>query len=153
MSGCAVVQNEEYLSQIYGKPIYQGHRSTLKKAPYLRFNSPSPKSKLQRPRVIEYVRGKSFLDVNNVFLTSFLIRNPLYSLCSPALPFRAEATAGALKDVPFKTKKPPAGFPISLLFLAYFRLSNSHLFLNLRNIVVYITCCSSSEVKRWNCWK
>lgn len=57
MSGCAMVQNEEYLSQIYGKPIYQGHRSTLKKAPYLRFNSPSPKSKLQRPRVIEYVRG------------------------------------------------------------------------------------------------
>ncbi|XP_010710383.1 protein TALPID3 isoform X2 [Meleagris gallopavo] len=57
VSGCAVVQNEEYLSQVYGKPIYQGHRSTLKKAPYLRFNSPSPKSKLHRPRVIEYVRG------------------------------------------------------------------------------------------------
>ncbi|XP_042670049.1 protein TALPID3 isoform X5 [Centrocercus urophasianus] len=57
VSGCAVVQNEEYLSQVYGKPIYQGHRSTLKKAPYLRFNSPSPKSKLQRPRVIECVRG------------------------------------------------------------------------------------------------
>ncbi|XP_048803233.1 protein TALPID3 isoform X8 [Lagopus muta] len=57
VSGRAVVQNEEYLSQVYGKPIYQGHRSTLKKAPYLRFNSPSPKSKLQRPRVIECVRG------------------------------------------------------------------------------------------------
>uniref|UniRef100_A0A8C0J1I0 KIAA0586 n=1 Tax=Chelonoidis abingdonii TaxID=106734 RepID=A0A8C0J1I0_CHEAB len=53
----AVVQNEEYLSQVYGKPIYQGHRSTLKKAPYLRFNSPSPKSKPQRPKVIECVRG------------------------------------------------------------------------------------------------
>uniref|UniRef100_A0A8C3LT95 KIAA0586 n=1 Tax=Chrysolophus pictus TaxID=9089 RepID=A0A8C3LT95_CHRPC len=58
VSGCAVVQNEEYLSQVYGKPIYQGHRSTLKRAPYLRFNSPPPKSKLQRPRVIECVRGK-----------------------------------------------------------------------------------------------
>ncbi|XP_021258902.1 protein TALPID3 isoform X2 [Numida meleagris] len=57
VNGCAMLQNEEYLSQVYGKPIYQGHRSTLKKAPYLRFNSPSPKSKLQRPKVIEYVRG------------------------------------------------------------------------------------------------
>ncbi|XP_032301021.1 protein TALPID3 isoform X3 [Coturnix japonica] len=57
VSGFAAVKNEEYLSQVYGKPIYQGHRSTLKKAPYLRFNSPSPKSKLQRPRVIECVRG------------------------------------------------------------------------------------------------
>uniref|UniRef100_A0A8C6IQI9 Uncharacterized protein n=1 Tax=Melopsittacus undulatus TaxID=13146 RepID=A0A8C6IQI9_MELUD len=52
-----VVQNEDYLCQIYGKPIYQGHRSTLKKAPYLRFNSPSPRSKLQRPKLIECVRG------------------------------------------------------------------------------------------------
>ncbi|KFP67907.1 TALPID3 protein, partial [Cariama cristata] len=57
VNGSAVVQNEDYLCQIYGKPIYQGHRSTLKKAPYLRFNSPSPKSKLQRPKVIECVRG------------------------------------------------------------------------------------------------
>ncbi|XP_055656567.1 protein TALPID3 isoform X1 [Falco peregrinus] len=53
----AVVQSEDYLCQVYGKPVYQGHRSTLKKAPYLRFNSPSPKSKLQRPKVIERVRG------------------------------------------------------------------------------------------------
>ncbi|XP_065603447.1 protein TALPID3 [Cyrtonyx montezumae] len=53
----AVVQNEEYLSKVYGKPIYQGHRSTLKKAPYLRFNSPFPKSKPPRPIVIERVRG------------------------------------------------------------------------------------------------
>ncbi|NXC37930.1 TALD3 protein, partial [Penelope pileata] len=57
VNGSAVVQNEEYLSQVYGKPIYQGHRSTLKKAPYLRFNSTPPKSKLQRPKAIEYVRG------------------------------------------------------------------------------------------------
>jgi len=58
VTGSAVVQNEDYLCQVYGKPIYMGHRSTLKKAPYLRFNSPSPKSKLQRPKVIECVRGK-----------------------------------------------------------------------------------------------
>ncbi|KFQ41343.1 TALPID3 protein, partial [Nestor notabilis] len=57
VNGHGMVQNEDYLCQVYGKPIYQGHRSTLKKAPYLRFNSPSPKSKLQRPKVIECVRG------------------------------------------------------------------------------------------------
>ncbi|KAF1497080.1 TALPID3 protein, partial [Eudyptula minor novaehollandiae] len=57
VNGSAMVQNEDYLCQVYGKPIYQGHRSTLKKAPYLRFNSASPKSKLQRPRVIECIRG------------------------------------------------------------------------------------------------
>ncbi|XP_075609413.1 protein TALPID3 isoform X2 [Balearica regulorum gibbericeps] len=57
VNGNAMVPNEDYLCQVYGKPIYQGHRSTLKKAPYLRFNSPSPKSKLQRPKVIECVRG------------------------------------------------------------------------------------------------
>ncbi|TFK05437.1 fetal and adult testis-expressed transcript protein [Platysternon megacephalum] len=61
LKASAVVQNEEYLSQVYGKPIYQGHRSTLKKAPYLRFNSPSPKSKPQRPKVIECVRGTKVL--------------------------------------------------------------------------------------------
>ncbi|PKU44765.1 talpid3 hypothetical protein [Limosa lapponica baueri] len=57
VNGSAMVQNEDNLCQVYGKPIYQGHRSTLKKAPYLRFNSPFPKSKLQRPKVIECVRG------------------------------------------------------------------------------------------------
>ncbi|XP_030338931.1 protein TALPID3 isoform X3 [Strigops habroptila] len=57
VNGSAMVQNEDYLCQVYGKPVYQGHRSTLKKAPYLRFNSPSPKSKLQRPKVIECVKG------------------------------------------------------------------------------------------------
>ncbi|CAI5764763.1 protein TALPID3 isoform X1 [Podarcis lilfordi] len=50
-------RNEDYLSQIYGRPIYQGHRSTLKKSPYLRFNSPSPKSKPPRPKLIESVKG------------------------------------------------------------------------------------------------
>ncbi|KAM9061979.1 protein TALPID3 isoform X2 [Sarcophilus harrisii] len=43
--------------EIYGKPAYQGHRSTLKRGPYLRFNSPSAKSKPQRPKVIEQVKG------------------------------------------------------------------------------------------------
>ncbi|XP_028645130.1 protein TALPID3 isoform X4 [Grammomys surdaster] len=51
------LQDEDYMLQIYGKPVYQGHRSTLKKGPYLRFSSPSPKAKPQRPRVIERVKG------------------------------------------------------------------------------------------------
>ncbi|NWW41885.1 TALD3 protein, partial [Panurus biarmicus] len=55
--GTALVQNEDDLSQVYGKPIYQGHRSTLKKGPYLRFNSPSPKSKHPKPKLIETVKG------------------------------------------------------------------------------------------------
>uniref|UniRef100_A0A8C0K6L1 KIAA0586 n=1 Tax=Canis lupus dingo TaxID=286419 RepID=A0A8C0K6L1_CANLU len=57
LKATAVLQDEDYMLQIYGKPIYQGHRSTLKKGPYLRFNSPSPKSKPQRPKVIERVKG------------------------------------------------------------------------------------------------
>uniref|UniRef100_H0WKT7 KIAA0586 n=1 Tax=Otolemur garnettii TaxID=30611 RepID=H0WKT7_OTOGA len=52
-----VIQDEDYMFQVYGKPVYQGHRSTLKKGPYLRFNSPSPKSRPLRPKVIEQVKG------------------------------------------------------------------------------------------------
>ncbi|KAJ8291144.1 hypothetical protein GJAV_G00021870 [Gymnothorax javanicus] len=50
-------EDEEYLMKVYGKALYSGHRRTLKKGPYLRFNSPSPKSKPQRPRVVESVKG------------------------------------------------------------------------------------------------
>lgn len=71
-----MIQDEDYMLQIYGKPIYQGHRSTLKKGPYLRFNSPSPKSKPQRPKVIEQVKGKEphFFVVNFIFYFISLIR-------------------------------------------------------------------------------
>ncbi|XP_040824564.1 protein TALPID3 [Ochotona curzoniae] len=57
VKAATVIQDEDYMLQIYGKPVYQGHRSTLKKGPYLRFNSPSPKSRPQRPKVIERVKG------------------------------------------------------------------------------------------------
>ncbi|XP_032965378.1 protein TALPID3 isoform X3 [Rhinolophus ferrumequinum] len=57
LKATTVIQDENCMLQIYGKPVYQGHRSTLKKGPYLRFNSPSPKSKPQRPKVIERVKG------------------------------------------------------------------------------------------------
>ncbi|XP_051833701.1 protein TALPID3 isoform X2 [Antechinus flavipes] len=52
-----VAQDSDFFLQIYGKPAYQGHRSTLKRGPYLRFNSPNAKSKPQRPKVIEQVKG------------------------------------------------------------------------------------------------
>nr|XP_060611124.1 protein TALPID3 [Anolis sagrei ordinatus] len=51
------LHDEDFLSQVYGRPIYQGHRSTLKRSPYLRFNSPPPKSKPPRPKLIESVKG------------------------------------------------------------------------------------------------
>ncbi|KFP58667.1 TALPID3 protein, partial [Cathartes aura] len=87
VNGSAMVQNEDYLYQVYGKPIYQGHRSTLKKAPYLRFNSPSPKSKLQRPKVIECVRGTKVKSARTQtcsrtqkVVTSPRKQHPLYAL-------------------------------------------------------------------------
>ncbi|XP_075359949.1 protein TALPID3 isoform X8 [Mycteria americana] len=86
VNGSAMVQNEDYLCQVYGKPIYQGHRSTLKKAPYLRFNSPSPKSKLQRPKVIECVRGTKVKSARTQtsrtqeVVTSPRKQHPLYAL-------------------------------------------------------------------------
>ncbi|KFR02770.1 TALPID3 protein, partial [Opisthocomus hoazin] len=87
VTGSAVVQNEDYLCQVYGKPIYMGHRSTLKKAPYLRFNSPSPKSKLQRPKVIECVRGTKVKSARTqtcsrtqMVVTSPRKQHPLYAL-------------------------------------------------------------------------
>ncbi|NXJ52913.1 TALD3 protein, partial [Spizaetus tyrannus] len=87
VNGSAMLQNEDYLCQVYGKPIYQGHRSTLKKAPYLRFNSPSPRSKLQRPKVIECVRGTKVKSARTQtcshmqkVVTSPRRQHPLYAL-------------------------------------------------------------------------
>ncbi|XP_056402795.1 protein TALPID3 isoform X2 [Hyla sarda] len=51
------VMDEEMLNRVYGTPVYQGRRSTLKKGPYLRFGSPPAKTKPQRPKVMETVRG------------------------------------------------------------------------------------------------
>ncbi|XP_051003183.1 protein TALPID3 [Acomys russatus] len=57
MKSTTVLQDEDYMLHIYGKPVYRSHRSTLKKGPYLRFSSPSPKARPQRPKVIERVKG------------------------------------------------------------------------------------------------
>ncbi|XP_069589407.1 protein TALPID3 isoform X2 [Ranitomeya imitator] len=51
------VMDEEMLNRVYGTPVYQGHRGTLKKGPYLRFGSPLAKIKPQRPKIVETVRG------------------------------------------------------------------------------------------------
>ncbi|XP_072424926.1 protein TALPID3 isoform X3 [Chiloscyllium punctatum] len=52
-----VLQSEDYLRRVYGKALYQGHRRTYKKGPYLKVNSPIPKSKPQRPKMIENIKG------------------------------------------------------------------------------------------------
>ncbi|KAM6202135.1 protein TALPID3 [Rhynchocyon petersi] len=82
-------QDKNYMLQIYGKPIYQGHRSTLKKGPYLRFNSPSPKSKPQRPKVIEQVKGtkvKSIRTQTDFFATKPVKMNSKIEHSLTALP-------------------------------------------------------------------
>ncbi|XP_032883072.1 protein TALPID3 isoform X3 [Amblyraja radiata] len=57
ISTTPVLQGEDYLRKVYGKALYQGHRSTYKKGPYLRVNSPLPKSKAHRPKIIENIKG------------------------------------------------------------------------------------------------
>lgn len=51
--------DEAYLTKVYGKALYEGQRRTLKKGPYLRFSSPTPKSKVQRPKMVERVKGNA----------------------------------------------------------------------------------------------
>ncbi|XP_006891878.1 PREDICTED: protein TALPID3 [Elephantulus edwardii] len=75
LEATTVKQGENYVSQIYGKPIYRGHRSTLKKGPYLRFNSPSPKSIPQRPKVIEQVKGTKVKSIRTQ--TDFYVTKPV----------------------------------------------------------------------------
>nr|XP_039325269.1 protein TALPID3 isoform X2 [Saimiri boliviensis boliviensis] len=75
LKASTVIQDEDYMFQVYGKPVYQGHRSTLKKGPYLRFNSPSPKSKPQRPKVIERVKGTKVKSIRTQ--TDFYATKPI----------------------------------------------------------------------------
>ncbi|GCB71568.1 hypothetical protein scyTo_0005989, partial [Scyliorhinus torazame] len=74
-----VLQSENYLRRVYGKAVYQGHRSTYKKDPYLRVNSPVPKSKPQRPKVIENIKGvkvKSARTQTTPFALKTIITSP-----------------------------------------------------------------------------
>ncbi|XP_067895331.1 protein TALPID3 isoform X2 [Heterodontus francisci] len=74
-----LLQSEDYLRRVYGKAVYQGHRSTYKKGPYLRVNSPVPKSKPQRPKMIENIKGvkvKSTRTQTTPFALKTTIANP-----------------------------------------------------------------------------
>ena len=82
MKSATTLQDEDYMLQIYGKPVYQGHRSTLKKGPYLRFSSPSPKAKPQRPRVIELVKGKEVQCLSLLHLQRGLVHSMALCLLS-----------------------------------------------------------------------
>nr|XP_021526582.1 protein TALPID3 isoform X7 [Aotus nancymaae] len=89
LKASTVIQDEDYMLQVYGKPVYQGHRSTLKKGPYLRFNSPSPKSKPQRPKVIERVKGtkiKSIRTQTEFYATKPIKMDSKTKHCIPMLP-------------------------------------------------------------------
>ncbi|XP_048217810.1 protein TALPID3 isoform X1 [Perognathus longimembris pacificus] len=89
LKSTTVLQDEDYMLQIYGKPIYQGHRSTLKKGPYLRFNSPSPRSKPQRPKVIERVKGtkvKSIRTQTDFYTTKPMKVSSKVNYLKPTLP-------------------------------------------------------------------
>ncbi|XP_030895708.1 protein TALPID3 [Leptonychotes weddellii] len=92
LKATTVVQDEDFMLQIYGKPIYQGHRSTLKKGPYLRFNSPSPKSKPQRPKVIERVKGTKVKSIRTQ--TDFYATKPVKMDSKPQHPVTAVLPSG-----------------------------------------------------------
>ncbi|XP_075049078.1 protein TALPID3 isoform X2 [Mixophyes fleayi] len=78
------LMDEEVLNRVYGTPVYQGHRRTLKKGPYLRFKSPSPKSKPQRPKVLETVRGVKLksakIQTSSPELSRAVIKSPEFSV-------------------------------------------------------------------------
>ncbi|XP_043930385.1 protein TALPID3 [Protopterus annectens] len=86
----ALLQDEDYLSRVYGKAVYQGHRSTLKKGPYIRLNSPSPRSKAQRPKVVESIKGvkvKSARTQTHLLPTKSAISSPpQHPLSAPLIP-------------------------------------------------------------------
>ncbi|XP_067847629.1 protein TALPID3 isoform X2 [Heptranchias perlo] len=76
----SVLQSEDYLKKVYGKAIYQGRRITYKKGPYLRVNSPVPKSKPQRPKMIESIKGvkvKSARTQTTPFLLKTNVNSPI----------------------------------------------------------------------------
>ncbi|XP_053093378.1 protein TALPID3 isoform X3 [Pangasianodon hypophthalmus] len=97
--------DEAYLTKVYGKALYEGHRHTVKKGPYLRFSSPTPKSKVQRPKMIERVKGvkmkscKTQTRVSGACDTSLLqpvTSEPQY-LFSPCNPTQEQQPGSLLK--------------------------------------------------------
>uniref|UniRef100_A0A8C2DXP1 Si:ch211-185a18.2 n=1 Tax=Cyprinus carpio TaxID=7962 RepID=A0A8C2DXP1_CYPCA len=68
--------DQENLVRLYGKALYDGHRRTLKKCPYLRFNSPTPKSKPQRPKLVETVKGEVKMKSSKTQTSQFVDDGP-----------------------------------------------------------------------------
>ncbi|XP_060790397.1 protein TALPID3 isoform X2 [Neoarius graeffei] len=96
---------EAYLTKVYGKALYEGHRRTLKKGPYLRFSSPTPKSKAQHPKIVERVKGvkmkscKTQTSVSgacDASLLQLVTSEPQY-LFSPCSPIQEQQPGSLLK--------------------------------------------------------
>ncbi|KAK2843469.1 hypothetical protein Q7C36_011684 [Tachysurus vachellii] len=97
--------DEAYLTKVYGKALYEGQRRTLKKGPYLRFNSPTPKSKVLRPKMVERVKGvkmkscktqTSDSEACNASLLQPVSSEPQY-LFSPCSPIQEQQPGSLLK--------------------------------------------------------
>ncbi|KAK1793340.1 hypothetical protein P4O66_011733, partial [Electrophorus voltai] len=89
--------DEAYLEKVYGRALYEGQRRTLKKGPYLRFSSPVPKPKVQRPKLIESVKGVKMKSSKTQTQTSSsgvraVSSGPQY-LFSPSSPVQQEQLA------------------------------------------------------------
>ncbi|XP_057400062.1 protein TALPID3 isoform X3 [Balaenoptera acutorostrata] len=97
LKATTVVQDKDYMLQIYGKPVYQGHRSTLKKGPYLRFNSPSPKSRPQRPKVIERVKGQTQSNSDSMPPAGVIVNKPHPVTVTTSIPPSSRKTETGVK--------------------------------------------------------
>ncbi|KAB0398365.1 hypothetical protein E2I00_019119, partial [Balaenoptera physalus] len=97
LKATTVVQDKDYMLQIYGKPVYQGHRSTLKKGPYLRFNSPSPKSRPQRPKVIERVKGQTQSNSDSMPPAGVIVNKPHPVTVTTSIPPSSQKTETGVK--------------------------------------------------------
>lgn len=52
-------KDEQYISRVYGKAIYQAQRRSLKTGPYLRYATEhTPKKSPNRPAPVVHTRGK-----------------------------------------------------------------------------------------------
>ncbi|XP_053529309.1 protein TALPID3 isoform X2 [Artibeus jamaicensis] len=97
LKATTVMEDEDHMLHVYGKPVYQGHRSTLKKGPYLRFNSPSPKSKAQRPKVIERVQGQTQSNSDSMPPAGVIVNKPHPITVTTSIPPSSQRTGTGVK--------------------------------------------------------
>uniref|UniRef100_A0A4W3GIW5 RFX5 N-terminal domain-containing protein n=1 Tax=Callorhinchus milii TaxID=7868 RepID=A0A4W3GIW5_CALMI len=133
-----VLQGEDYLRRVYGKALYQGHRSTSKKGPYLRFNSPAPKAKPQRPKMVENTKGvkvKSARTQTNPFPVKTVVSSPTIQrpFSAPLLPSNQylfspsnEMASSSAISGPVEGHLLPMAIPLGIinseLYLMYFSI-------------------------------